>query len=176
MTIISVLFDQPVSMWRPTAADLDRDNDCRYLASPPPLRMILVVAGGVTAKPGFVLDELHNKVWECSIGKHGENAPIGQTLPGYARLWHVKIMVHNRLPRDRHETTLSALMSSAPFGSEGAEPHPNAYLRGVHGSDDAMVSLPIPIWEKIRHQARIRHLSPDTFLWHVMMEWVADHD
>lgn len=167
----AVLFDQSVSTWECTAGDWDFKTNRRYLAADPPLRLIVVIDSAL-AETGFEIGDLTGRVWDCNIGDHRVDAPMGYTLPRFAGLLHSKIFVRKELPDSVYEITLSEIIAGSPSGDEGVVMQEPTILYGAKGVEAYAVRMPKALWGRVIEQAPRHGLSLDTMMWQITHDWL----
>lgn len=113
MTIVH--FPKNIIQIEYTAANFNTDTDRWYMAAKPPHRLVIIVTPEVAAL-GPVPDVLQGN-FDCSLGNHTADAPIGYTLPQYAGQPHSKITIRREVDDDP-EMTWQDVLDGCPTSAE----------------------------------------------------------
>lgn len=118
-----------------TAADLAATNGRSYLVASPPHRLVIVVFPSVTDRVALP-DALVGGYYDCSLGDHAADAPIGYTLPQYSGQPHSKITIRNEVEPCDPDLTWDQVLAGCPITAEGQSDRVvGAWVTSIHVPD-----------------------------------------
>ena len=162
-----IYFDTKIK-WQTTAGDLDELTKRRYYAAAPPYLVVLVLHEDVIDALDGMAAHLHGLTFDCSIGNHASDAPMGYTLPRYSGYRHTKITVR-KMVEAQPEKTLSQILAGAPREGRG-----DLGLRAPEDSEELCVLLPSILTEKIRQSAGKHGVTVDDLVWEILLDYIEN--
>ena len=147
-----------------TAGDFFPDNNGRrYLAAAPPHRLVIVVypeVAGEVAIPDCLIG------WfDCSLGEHEANAPLGYTLPQFAYQHHSKITIRRYVePVEEPDFTWDEVLAGSPVEPE------KVAINDQNGAWIDSFQLPSVLKPAIMDYCARRDITPSQAFWAWAME------
>lgn len=156
--------------WKTTAGDLDDSTKRRYYAAPPPYLIVLVLQEGVIDAIDGMAGNMIGLKFDCSVGYHFADAPLGFTLPKFAGFEHSKISVRRLVEKTPADNTLSGILAGAP-----TEKELDHLSFNIASGEIVTAELPMILALKARQLALKQGVSVDVLIWDALLDLVEEH-
>lgn len=115
---------------------------------------------------------LHGHKFDCSVGNHSADAPVGYTLPQLAGYEHSKLTLRSVVDdATPHDMTLSEFLAGAPTVE-----HLPAMRHGAPNDlEPVTMRLPPLLASRLRDMAACRGVSLDVLAWSVLLDYVESY-
>lgn len=158
--------------WEHTAGDLDDSQLRRYYAAPSPWLAVLVLREELI---GNTAEELYGAIFDCSIGNHPHNAPIGYTLPQFQGWTHSKLTLREEMTKGTpHDITLTEFLAGCPTSDmiKTEERYRNFSKTG----EPLNVYLPRLLRNKASQLANLHGHDLESLTAHLLLKFVLDNE